>query len=66
LARSLAICFACSNSFLPTNICRNEAEMSKTNTEKITKEILEGLSEDTGDSDSYDVDSGGEDSEDRP
>jgi hypothetical protein len=36
--------------------------MSKTN---ITKEILEGLSEDTGDSDSYDVDSGGEDSEDR-
>jgi hypothetical protein len=40
--------------------------MSKTNTEKITKEILEGLSEDTGDSDSYDVDSGGEGSEDRP
>ena len=40
--------------------------MSKTNTEKITKEILEGLSEDTGDSDSCDVDSGGEDSEDRP
>ena len=40
--------------------------MSKTNTEKITKEILEGLSEDTGDSDSYDVDSGSEDSEDRP
>jgi hypothetical protein len=40
--------------------------MSKTNTEKITKEILEGLSEDTGDSDSCDVESGGEDSEDRP
>src|SRR5690242_7489943 len=40
--------------------------MSKTNTEKITKEILEGLSEDTGDSNSYDADSGGEDSEDRP
>jgi hypothetical protein len=40
--------------------------MSKTNTKKITREILEGLSEDTGDSDSYDVDSGGEDSEDRP
>ena len=40
--------------------------MSKTNTEKITKEILEGLSEDTSDSDSYDADSGGEDSEDRP
>jgi hypothetical protein len=40
--------------------------ISKTNTEKITREILEGLFEDTGDSDSYDVDSGGEDSEDRP
>jgi hypothetical protein len=40
--------------------------MAKTNTEKITKEILEGLSEDTGDSDSYDVESGGEDSKDRP
>jgi hypothetical protein len=31
--------------------------MEKTNTEKITKEILEGLSEDTGDSDSYDAQS---------
>jgi hypothetical protein len=40
--------------------------MSKTNTEKITKEILDGLSEDTADSDSYDVESGDEDSEDRP
>jgi hypothetical protein len=40
--------------------------ISNTNTEKITREILEGLSEDTGDSDSYDVGSGGEDSEDRP
>ena len=40
--------------------------MAKTNTEKITRDILEGLSEDTGDSDSYDVESGGEDSEDRP
>jgi hypothetical protein len=40
--------------------------MAKTNTEKITKEILEGLSEDTGDNDSYDVGSGGEVSEDRP
>jgi hypothetical protein len=40
--------------------------MSKTNTEKITRETLEGLSEDTGDSESYDVDSGGEDSKDRP
>ena len=32
--------------------------IAKTNTEKITKEILEGLSEDTDDSDSYDVESG--------
>jgi hypothetical protein len=40
--------------------------MAKTNTEKITKEILEGLSEDTGDSDIYDVESGDEDSEDWP
>jgi hypothetical protein len=40
--------------------------MANTNTEKITKDILEGLSEDTGDSDSYDVESGDEDSEDRP
>jgi flavodoxin len=40
--------------------------MEKTNTEKITKEIMEGLSEDSGDSDSYDVESGDEDSKDRP
>jgi hypothetical protein len=40
--------------------------MAKTNTEKITKEIMEGLSEDTGDSDSYDVESRDEDSDDRP
>jgi hypothetical protein len=40
--------------------------MAKTNTEKITKEILEGLSEDTGDNDSYDAESRGEDSEDQP
>jgi hypothetical protein len=40
--------------------------MAKTNIEKITKKILEGLSEDTGDSDSYDVESGDEDSKDRP
>jgi hypothetical protein len=40
--------------------------MAKTNIEKITKEILKGLSEDTGDNDSYDAESGGEDSEDRP
>jgi hypothetical protein len=40
--------------------------IAKTNTEKITKEILEGLSEDTDDSDSYDAESGGKDSKDRP
>jgi hypothetical protein len=40
--------------------------IAETNTEKITKDILEGLSEDTDDSDSYDVESGCEDSKDRP
>jgi hypothetical protein len=40
--------------------------IAKTNIEKITKEILESLSEDTDDSDSYDAESGGEDCEDRP
>jgi hypothetical protein len=40
--------------------------IAKTNTKKITREILEGLSEDTGESDIYDVESGGKDSEDRP
>jgi hypothetical protein len=39
--------------------------MAKTNTEKITKEIMEGLSEDSDDNDSYDVESGDEDFEDR-
>ena len=38
--------------------------MVKTNTEKITK-IMEGLSEDSDDNDSYDVESGDETSEDR-
>jgi hypothetical protein len=32
--------------------------MAKSNTEKITKEILEGLFEDTGDSEDYDAESG--------
>jgi hypothetical protein len=40
--------------------------IAKTNTEKITKEILEGLSKETDDSDNYDAESGGEDSEDQP
>jgi hypothetical protein len=47
-------------------ITRFVESMSKTNTEKITKEILEGLSEDNDDIDSYDVESGDEDSKDRP
>ena len=38
--------------------------MAKTNTEKITREILADLSEDFDDSDEYDVESGDEDSED--
>jgi hypothetical protein len=40
--------------------------IAKTNTEKITKKILEGLSEDTDDNDGYDAESGGKDCEDRP
>jgi hypothetical protein len=40
--------------------------MAKTNIDKITKEIMEGLSEDSDDSDSYDVERGDEDSEDWP
>jgi hypothetical protein len=40
--------------------------MEKTNTEKITKEIMEGLSEDSDDNDEYDAESGDEDSKDRP
>jgi hypothetical protein len=39
--------------------------VEKTNTEKITNEILAGLSEDSSDSDSFDVESGNEDVEDR-
>jgi hypothetical protein len=40
--------------------------MAKMNTEKITKEIMEGLSEDSDDGDSYDVECGDEDSKDGP
>jgi hypothetical protein len=47
-------------------IARFIESMAKTNTEKITKEIMEGLTEDSGDSDSYNMESGDEDSEDRP
>jgi hypothetical protein len=40
--------------------------MEKINIEKITNEILADLSEDSDDSDNYDVESGNEDAEDRP
>jgi hypothetical protein len=40
--------------------------MEKTNTEKITNEMLAGLSEDSDDSENFDVESGNEDAEDRP
>jgi hypothetical protein len=40
--------------------------MEKTNTEKITNEMLAGLSEHSSDSESFDVESGNEDAEDRP
>ena len=40
--------------------------MEKTNTERITNEMLVGLSEDSGDSESFDLESGNEGAEDRP
>jgi hypothetical protein len=40
--------------------------MEKTNTEKITNEILVGLSKDSNDSENFDVESENEDAEDRP
>jgi hypothetical protein len=40
--------------------------MKKTNTEKITNEMLADLSEDSDDSVNFDVESGNEDAEDRP
>jgi hypothetical protein len=40
--------------------------MGKSNTEKITNKMLAGLSEDSSDSDSFDVESGNEDVEDWP
>jgi hypothetical protein len=39
--------------------------MEKTNVEKITDEILAGLSEDSGDNEDFDVDSGNDDAEGR-
>jgi hypothetical protein len=47
-------------------IARFYESMAKTNTEKITKEIMADLSEDSDNSDDFDVESGDEDSEDRP
>jgi hypothetical protein len=40
--------------------------MEKTNTEKIMNEMLAGLSEDSDDSENFDVESGNKDAEDRP
>ena len=40
--------------------------MEKTNTEKITNEMLGGLSEDSVDSESFDLESEDEDAENRP
>jgi hypothetical protein len=40
--------------------------MEKTNTEKITNEMLAGLSEDSGDSESFDLESVNKGAEDRP
>jgi hypothetical protein len=40
--------------------------MEKTNMEKITNEMLAGISENSSDSESFDVESGNEDVEDRP
>ena len=40
--------------------------MEKTNIEKIANEMLAGISENSSDSKSFDVESGNEDAEDRP
>jgi hypothetical protein len=40
--------------------------MEKTNTEKIANEMLDGISENSSDSESFDVESGNEDVEDQP
>jgi hypothetical protein len=40
--------------------------MEKTNTEKITNKMLAGLSKHSGDSESFDLESGNKDAEDRP
>jgi hypothetical protein len=48
------------------DLARFYEAMEKTNTEKIMNEILAGLSEDSDDSENFDVESGNEDGEDRP
>jgi hypothetical protein len=40
--------------------------MEKTNAEKIANEMLDGISENSSDNESFDVESGNEDAEDRP
>jgi hypothetical protein len=40
--------------------------MEKTNAEKIANEMLDGISENSSDSECFDVESGNEDAEDRP
>jgi hypothetical protein len=40
--------------------------MEKTNTEKITNEMLAGLTDDSDDSEDFDVESGNEDAKNRP
>jgi hypothetical protein len=40
--------------------------MEKTNTEKTTNEMMAGFSKDSGESESFDLESGNEDAEDRP
>ena len=40
--------------------------MEKTNAKKIANEMLAGISENSSDSESFDVESGNEDAEDRP
>ena len=47
-------------------LARFYESMEKTNTEKNTNEMLAGFSEDSGDSESFDLESGNEDTEDRP
>jgi hypothetical protein len=48
------------------SLARFYEAMEKTNTEKITNEMLAGLSENSSDSESFDIESGNEDVEDRP